>query len=161
MAYCRDAGTAWQSTERGHKMREGECRNGLICATGQPPDLTSLWEGPQDTSFIKGVRNALVRRATLSLRNSVRSSSVWWPWKWDAAMKSVSPVSKGMIGAGSLAFWFPPDWSTSTRTMNSGGYSPSASLWGCHRLPASLPCRAYSLSCRQVHFPPPPPPPPL
>lgn len=58
-AYFTDSGTTQQSTERGQTVNEKECKAVLICATGESQHLTFLREGPQDTSFIEGIRNAL------------------------------------------------------------------------------------------------------
>lgn len=104
---------------RGPKVREGDCRNGLMRAAGDPQHLTFLWKGSQDTSFIKGIGNTLVRRATL--KETLCGRPLYTDIGNRRRCHEIRLCSyKGDDGSRLPGLWFLPEWSTSRRGANSG-----------------------------------------
>lgn len=91
-------------------MKERDCKTGLICAIGESQHLTFLWEGPQDTSFIESLKNALE-----SLKNALFEKldvAVLCTMNLNIANTSRTSISlgpQGMMTAGSLGLWFLQD----------------------------------------------------
>lgn len=92
---------------------------------------TFLWEGRQDTSFTEGIRNALVRRATLYLWETPHANIANKRCCNDLSLPSTKGDDRSRL-LHPLVYARVEHQQESSELR--GGYSPSPSLWGCHRL---------------------------
>lgn len=160
---CDDVADRLQLPDRalgkGHKVREGERRNRLTEVTGEPRSLTFLWEGPQDASFIKGIKQALDKGNTCFEKFSAAILCVPTLRTRDTDTKGGFLKCQEMPGVSSLALWFPPEWGTNKRPVNSGGLFTQSLPVGMSQASCDSAEGQAALStqpfCLQGHFLPP------